>query len=85
MEILKHPQTTRELGKPLNWNEETHGPCDTLPIVDVAFDGLGAMCSFWKPSVEELETLNKGGSIQMSVYGNQAHPVVSISISEFGI
>lgn len=81
MQIMKHPDTTRELGKPENWNDEQNGECVTLPIVDVVFDGLPCMLSFWKPTPKELEMLNSNGCIELHIYGRDVHPVVAVCVN----
>ena len=69
----RHPDTTRYLGAPANWEPETDGHCAHLSVADV--DGM--MLSRWEPTPDELVILNAGGSIELAVVGI-AHPPVSL-------
>lgn len=80
MEILKHENTTREFGKPENWDDSVNGECQTLPIVDVKTDAGNAMVSCWKPTDAELEALKNGSFIELWIYGEQ-HPVVALAVN----
>lgn len=80
METRKIPRATRDLGKPLDWDEAKHGPCGSLPIRDVrAAGGQNAMLSHWQPDAEELARLNAGAPVTLWVYG-EVHPPVSITV-----
>ena len=78
MLILTHPNTNAHHGKPLDWDDERDGICQTLPTVTVG----NLHASFWQPTPEELDTLLRGGSLQLNVYADQ-HPVISLAVSEW--
>jgi len=80
MDILKHDNTTRELGAPSNWDDK-NSSCSTLPIVDMQTNNGNAMVSFWQPNEKEIEALKKGEPIQLWIYGD-LHPVVAVHINE---
>lgn len=47
-----------------------------LPLLDVVGeDGTPYMISAWRPTPEELERLNRGEYVQLSVMGNVPPPV----------
>ena len=54
--------------------------CDTVPAT-LVFDTDVDMriCTFWRPTEEELAQLNKGHTICLHVYGRM-HPPVAISV-----
>ena len=75
MEILDTKHTNANLGAPLDWDEDKNGKCLTLPChrdnVSNTFN------SFWKPSKEDLKTLNEGGCLMLSVVSS-SHPPVGV-------
>jgi hypothetical protein len=81
MNPIRPKSTTRELGKPVDWDEAKNGKCDTLPIEDLTIDTLLFMRSLWKPSADELATLNAGGCVELYIQGS-VHPVVAMSVSQ---
>ena len=50
--------------------------CDDLPAFKDQKDGVICVTSCWRPSREELDILNSGGCVCLSVIGGQ--PPVSI-------
>lgn len=77
MEIVKHPLCTASLGAPSDMQD---GSCASLPVM-YNHDEYGTWAqSFWKPTAEELATMNAGGGIILHVraFGRQ-HPVVAMS------
>lgn len=46
-----------------------------LPLLDVVQDGIPYMISAWQPSAEELERLNRGEYVQLTIMGNVPPPV----------
>ena len=75
MNILKPENTTRVLAE----NQDEY---ENLPIVDVVLpDGVPVMLSCWKPSPEELQTLNEGGYVTLGIVGTQ-HPPVMLYVHE---
>jgi hypothetical protein len=67
---------TAVLAPPKNW-DEAKGPCAHLPI-RLTMDGV--MESAWKPSMDELEILNKGGVVILGILG--IHPAVCLTVEE---
>lgn len=72
---------TRELGKPIGWDDKTQGECGTLPVRDVrdAPDKIPRMESAWLPTPEELALLNAGKPLILSIYG-YSHPPVALYV-----
>ncbi len=68
---------TRILAPPANWDGGELGPCDELPVRE---DGY-TIESLWRPSETELDTLNRGGAVRLTVVGAQ-HPVVALDAVE---
>ncbi|MDX2277756.1 MAG: hypothetical protein NW206_20075 [Hyphomonadaceae bacterium] len=57
----------RVLEAPSQWDHKTEGECGALPIRVVD----GGCLSVWKPSPEELATLNAGGAVTSWTQGPQ--------------
>lgn len=76
MNICKIEGFTRILGAPTDW-DHSKVECQGLPIIDRP-DGW--MVSQWKPSAEELGTLQNDGTLLLWVCGT-SHPVVGIDVS----
>lgn len=76
------PQTianaTRELGKPVDW-DESKGECKLLAVRDETHICGNVMVSEWKLSADELRALNEGGSVLLYVVG-KSHPPVSLDV-----
>lgn len=75
---FKHPACNHTLGAPPTRELEV----GALPV-QVRYDEMmvcTAIDSFWKPDAEELATLVNGGTILLTVYGNQ-HPVISMGVT----
>lgn len=71
MEVATIKGATHNPGAPRNWTE-ANGPCGTLPIIyRKDAHGNPESVSAWKPTPEELKTLNEGGFIILSVIGWQ--------------
>lgn len=71
MEVATIKGATHNPGAPRNWTE-ANGPCGSLPIryQKDAF-GNNECISAWKPTPEELQMLNDGGFVILSVSGWQ--------------
>lgn len=56
--------------------------CDTVPAT-LVFDSPTEtrVLTFWRPTQEELDALNKGHSVCMHVFG-RAHPPVALTVEE---
>lgn len=82
MKVLRIEGFTRELGKPVNWDNEKDGHCASLPIRDLQFeDGSQYMVSAWEPTPEELNKIIQGESIKLWIQGIN-HPVVTITVGD---
>jgi len=82
MNPVKLTDETRCPGKPRDWDEATMGECQALSIHDHTDEnGYNRMISAWKPTELELETLNRGGFVYLSIYGLE-HPVVALHVPE---
>lgn len=69
--------STGVLGAPEDWDHDGVGECTPLPVMR---DGRW-MVSVWKPSADELATLNRGGAISLHIAGH-VHPVVALGAVE---
>lgn len=78
MKPIKTKFATHDLAKPENWDEETQGPCGSLPVAFVPGQGF---VSFWQPTPEELKMLNAGGAVKLWVV-NTSHPPVSLEATD---
>jgi hypothetical protein len=65
---------THVLGAPKDWDEAKDGKCARLWVRVVE----GAWQSAWEPTPAELEMLNAGGSVVLSVIGGQ--PPVALHV-----
>lgn len=74
MNKIQHPSNNGVLGAPAGW-DQNQLPCSALPITRTEWDGVPAIVSFWKPTPEELEALNKGAAVFLSIVGNSMPPV----------
>lgn len=72
---IKTPSTTRVLGAPLTWDENKHGECVGLPVVD---GGDGVIYSYWRVPFRERLAILFGKPILLGVAGN-SHPPVNLS------
>jgi hypothetical protein len=65
----------RTLEAPQGWDHKVQGECGGLPVMR---DG-SALVSVWKPSAEELEMLNRGGGVVLSLLVS-GHPVTAVGV-----
>lgn len=49
-----------------------------LPIRDVEKHGFNVMHSAWRPNAEELQAINEGHPIILSILGNVAPPIMLV-------
>ena len=63
--------------KPIQHSTSTHMQ-GTLPITKTQVEGQPAVVSFWKPTPDELMTLNGGGVLSLLLIG-EAMPTVAIT------
>lgn len=75
MRPIQHPSNNRVLGAPKDWDQKTN-ECTALAITDAIIDGLECVVSFWMPTKEELQLLNAGYPIALSVVGGTMPPVM---------
>ncbi len=75
--------TTRVLGQPKDWDESKDGKCAGL-AVRIEPRGDGVQCvSAWEPTPTELQILNAGGHVILTVVGGQ--PPVNLSVEALSI
>ena len=67
------------MGEPKNWDSDANGTVGKLPV---HYDGK-VSTSVWQPTEEELELLNKGGSVVLGIFGWQ--PCVSLNVRELDV
>lgn len=77
----RHPNATRTLTAPDNWNPEK--PCGSLPISDTHIDGLHFMESVWEPTPAERAAIAVGEKVVLAIQG-QSHPVVRLGVTVGG-
>jgi hypothetical protein len=69
---------THAFGKPDNWDEAKRGPVRVLMVrVEEARSGR-EFVSAWKPTLEEIQCLQDGGHILLTVCGHQ--PPVALHV-----
>jgi hypothetical protein len=74
MIALRHPKTTRVVGKAQGYLG--------LPLADqVTEEGHPVMATLWEPTPAELEQLNAGGRVELLVAGRN-HPPVLLRVKE---
>jgi hypothetical protein len=70
MEFVPHPDETRRIGAPLDWDPAKHGPCGALSVSDITTDaGLRLMESLWRPDSADLAAVAAGGAFVLGVAG----------------
>lgn len=75
MRPTQHPSNNRVLGAPTGW-DQADLPCGAIAITDVVLDGgQPAVMTFWRPSADELATLNAGGLVSLAIFGKTMPPV----------
>lgn len=75
MYSVKTTETTRELGKPQNW-DDSQGICDSLPIKDEIIAGSPAMTSVWELTDEERALIVSGGQVHLTLLSAMHPPVM---------
>lgn len=71
MQAIMFKEATNIYKAPKGHDPEKDGEIFDLPVMD---DGH-ALTSVWKPTPEELDILNKGGGISLSIIGRQQPPI----------
>lgn len=75
MNPTQHLSNNGVLGAPPGW-DQTQTTCHALPITRaINADREPLVLSFWRPTAEELHTLNAGGLVALHVYGLTMPPV----------
>lgn len=80
MDSIKTATTNSTLGPPESWTKERDGECTPLPITRTD-DGRGnhIMQSTWVPDRDELDALNAGAPVILTIWGAM-HPPVAVSV-----
>jgi hypothetical protein len=72
-------KATHSYGPPPNWVEETMGICGVLSVrVQEGRGGIMESVSTWKPRLEEINYLQEGGSVILTICAKQ--PAVSLHV-----
>jgi hypothetical protein len=72
---------TRVLGAPSGW-DHSQVPCGSLAIKDSTAHGQQIMESVWYPTHEELQWLNAGQPVRLTVFG-QIHPPIAVGVGDY--
>lgn len=70
---------THYLGKPAGWNPSDANTCESLAVLHTEVGGLPVMLSSWTPTPRELESLNSGSPVYLTVVG-RVHPPVMLTV-----
>lgn len=76
MDFIQHSTCNFALGAPRDVPIEV---CRALPVNRFVEDGLQSFQSFWVPSPEELQALNVGHPIMLTITG--PHPMVRLEVA----
>lgn len=82
MRPTQHPSNNAVLGAPPG---ATIDECRALPITRILYQpgNSAAVVSYWQPTAEQLELLNAGKPVWLSVMGT-THPPVAIGVDGDG-
>lgn len=75
MRAIKTHTTDAALGAPSDWDQEQL-PCDVLWVERTEVQEVPVVNSYWKPTDHELEWLNSGAAVQLSIVGINMPPVM---------
>lgn len=78
MWFTQHPSNNRVLGAPVGWKQQ-ETPCHALPVTAIDDDGRTVMCSFWRPTKDEVAAIQNGALVQLWIH-SAAHPPVSLTV-----
>jgi len=81
MLIGRHTKTTRTLGAPRGWDQQTDGRCGRLPIADAICEAGPVMESAWEPTPEEIALIAAGAPVILGIFG-EFHPPVYLRVGE---
>lgn len=75
MNKIQHPSNNHVLGAPKDW-DQSKLRCEALAVTVHEDDPNNpAICSFWKPTPEELQQLNNGEHVCLWIFGRSMPPV----------
>jgi uncharacterized membrane protein len=81
MDIIQHPACTETLCAPSDMQD---GSCDSLPVAVTEDEHGYWSVSFWKPTQDDLDVLNDGGTIALWVRAKgRQHPVVGLGVDSW--
>lgn len=81
MNPTRIPGANKDFTAPEQWDALRNGECTTLPVLMTHdAEGLVLLQSAWKPDAAELEALNRGCAVVLTIYGAH-HPPVSLSVT----
>ena len=78
MRPVKIKDQNADFVKPLDWDDTRDGSCGSLPIRRESVGIYNYHYSAWKPDIEELKLLARGGVVELCCVGVQ--PPVSLSV-----
>lgn len=78
---IKIKNADMALGQPENW-DTANGECGVLFARLEQKGEMPVMLSTWKPSVDELEMLTRGGSVVLGIVGTLHPPVLMYTSTE---
>lgn len=81
MNPVRVSEATETLKPPAGWDDgDPHLPRGVELPVRRSENGF-QMTSWWRPTPEELETLNAGGVVELVCVGT-AHPIVALGVAD---
>mgnify|MGYP006385546029 FL=1 len=80
MQICNFPGA-RTIGPPRTWDADLDGECGTIFVTDAVdtLSGMNVMYTVYKPTAEDLESLNNGGVLRLGIMGS-THPVFNMCV-----
>ncbi len=75
---------THIFGKPKNWDEAKEGPCRALSVRVETVNGRREFVSTWKLTLEEIQALQDGGTILLTVCGVQPPVALHVEPADAG-
>lgn len=70
------------IGKPRDWQDELDGECAAIyvaPSVDT-LTGMTELHSVYKPTQAEIDALQAGGVLRLTICGMKQHPVFKLGV-----
>lgn len=67
-----------DLKPPKDWRDTDRVTCRALPIKTEHVGEFLAKVSYWKPSPEELELLNSGACVKLSILGPISPTILAV-------